>query len=907
MNERPIVRGSLDFAPDYLAWISLRHFLSADQLRDLAAVAVVKTTGGRLQLGDLFDQELSGTGAAATWTLAPRPVADELSRFLQMHIRALAWANDADISPPRPDDDVDEPLTAAIALYDATRLGGMDLQNRPAAFETLRLPADSSARVFAQALSGSAKLLADPQSLDRAAVVTLWADDLSPSLAVAALKHLGDLYADVDEWHGALSLYETARSRLDSIPSDHRGDFSVAMEDIILQSIAAAARVLSGPVVAANWLRPALSGEPGAARRLLALNGSHDALAASISTDIYEHVADLRTMVMLPPQLLGSQNIELAVGNWLNGKYPSAYQKFWSVLRRQIALGSSEESRETKAVYARAVFDQIEEEQGGRKTTSDFGFAVGLLIESGHSATAKRLNFDQDVVRGHLTPEVLRNAIARACRHSGVRLERLRVLFELFAHWLQELDESQAPLAGEMLRVIVMHSAASEASSNRSLNLAGRGLEILGEVARVRPEYRRLVASDVAALCQSKIASDDWWTARREALKLAELYADVWSKESFGGVIDATIGLLTKLEAGGSSPLVRPAMDLLTSEAVTSLVRQDQRRSTRLFSTILRFGLSQARESVHLLFNLSDLQADLVLDGPDREALAGVVATAKERAADKTLSNSGDYINALLAAGSRVGPGTTEEALNALGAVLRSPAEGHRAASFAYAYNPVLYLARRRDRIGESSGLTEGTFQSALDELGAALVVAWDSILAQPLLLRGLSIPPETRPNTTLVHNWGVATREFAKCVGQRGSLLERLALAEAHPELAHEIRRARVFWFDQDAPDLSEIRGEPTDIFYGAIGHRLSLYWQMPESQRGPLLFSLIERCVTAGPNLLDAAVWTAALHAGIDGQIGRAELRDYVARADAREDMRRALMSLVYELRRRDELPEW
>ena len=84
------------FAKDWLAWAALRHFLPARLVRELAGVIVAHISNGTLVISDLFDETVTpGPEWNSSWLLQPRPVNTPLEQYLQYHVRAIAWQNDA--------------------------------------------------------------------------------------------------------------------------------------------------------------------------------------------------------------------------------------------------------------------------------------------------------------------------------------------------------------------------------------------------------------------------------------------------------------------------------------------------------------------------------------------------------------------------------------------------------------------------------------------------------------------------------------------------------------------------------------------------------------------------------------------------------------------------------------------
>lgn len=892
------------FERDFLAWTALRHLLTADLLREVAAATAMALAG--VTLSDLFEEKLSAPGALGIWSLTPRRVEGEVARFLQQHIRALVWANDADIAPRA---FMDHPTATenvlAIAVADTVRLGGLDFESEAKVFRSIRVPEDSSAMVLAQALAFSVEHLSDfaQGHLDELL------ETLRPCeamLQTAALKHVGDLCADIDAWTAAQQLYLAAEKQRQQSDDNLWSGFKATFGDLILQSLAAADRVLEGYEMASARLQAALL-QTTAPDQLLTLNGSHDAMVAALLADLRSAGPDLRAAAMLPPLLLSSLSLDPAVRHWRLGNYSEAYRFFWSVLRRQTALGSASESRETKALFAQAVLDEVEDESLRRDRRGELAFAVRLLIESGDSKTARRISFSPLLVR-LIDQPLIEEVARRAERHAGARVERLMVVFELFAKWLKSLPAGREALAERMLNVIISQAGGHPATFETTKNLGGRGLEVLKNVAEARPEFCALVPNAVADLVLAKLSEEGFWTGVKSALGLAEAYLGAWSAETLQVVLHAMIALLDRRDPTEDSWIVQPSMGILMSEPVIALARTDKVLGAQVFGSILRFGLGHMSESVRLLLNLSRFEGDLELTDQDRRLLDEVIGKAQARLEQSDLMNAGDFAMALLAAASHAGPEVITSVLEAISKTLGSAGAARPWASFPYAYMQVLYLARHRREIEHGAGLSPEAFQAHLDQLGAQLLATWEIVMQKPQLLARFAIPPQTDPDPTLIHNWSVATREFAEHVAAGDGLRAVLTRAEGLAPFAQPIGRARSKWLGskQEAlPDIGEIESESDEFFYEALGSRLASLAAAPEAQRIPIVEALLRRCLALGPRYEDAALFAMALTCELVVSASATEVEHYLGRLDSKADLNGLLAPLVYALQGKGALP--
>lgn len=74
MSSSKVAQRRAHFAREHLAWIVVRHFLSADLVEELSRAVVAVASERRLAFDDLFDTaRSSGTLALASWAVRPRP------------------------------------------------------------------------------------------------------------------------------------------------------------------------------------------------------------------------------------------------------------------------------------------------------------------------------------------------------------------------------------------------------------------------------------------------------------------------------------------------------------------------------------------------------------------------------------------------------------------------------------------------------------------------------------------------------------------------------------------------------------------------------------------------------------------------------------------------------------------
>ena len=89
-------------------------------------------------------------------------------------------------------------------------------------------------------------------------------------------------------------------------------------------------------------------------------------------------------------------------------------------------------------------------------------------------------------------------------------------------------------------------------------------MEVLGEVAEKRPEFRAGVASEVVPAILSKFEEGEYWTGTAEALKVCSRYLDVLAPKDIGAIVSTTLSVLDKMDPSRDVwVIVRPAIDLL--------------------------------------------------------------------------------------------------------------------------------------------------------------------------------------------------------------------------------------------------------------------------------------------------------------------------------------------------------
>lgn len=879
----------IELVRDHLAWTTLHHFLPADIVRELA-IATLEAIRPDLTLAALFEESLSqGASLQATWTLAPRSVGDADLSYFQDHIRALAWGNDSDIGP-RPSSSKSASRPALEALAAARRLGQFDLGVKSAFIERLPLTEGSSGRVLAAAIAAAVDAY---NAGDEAGWVaaTDAAEALPLPLSALGLKHLGDLCADADLWARALSFYDRARERIDAF-GPKWGNFGILFHDIVIQSRANALWSLEGAGAAIEDLNKLAGCSSNRSTRLGVLNASHDALVAQLAVRDYSGLTDLRPTVMAPPLLIQSWDIGNATQNWIRGATDAAHRQFWSVLRRQTALGSVAEAKETKAVYGRALIGESAEGPNAKFDPSAFELGVRLLIESGSAKAAAALDLSTASTRRYLTPAFITRLADQVDNNPGSKDERTLVQFELIAGWTAALDADQGELAELMLRQIVDRVRGGTANIDASINIAGRGLKILSDLAIKAPGFRSRVSGVVVDLIVEQLEGDGFWKAQEDALILARNYIDVLSPRDLHRVLRPVASLLGQGEERRQIFVVRAALNFLMMPRAVEAAANDPELGSRFFREILRANFEQGGEDITTLFNLAAFGPAMELTAEDAEMLSSVVHTVGEQASSLNASSAIDAIHALFSAASHSGAVGVDLAIESLISLLTNRSR-NTPPGFPYAYGPILDLLQHGDAIRAGAGWSQTEFQMRLDRVSEALALAWGWIAEEPRRLAAFSIPPSKTPEPSLVNNWAWVTLEAIKTAHNSSALNAALVRAETVPELSHRIQLVRATSaprFDGNEMD-SAFRKEPTDVFYQALGHRLNLVREYEADEARNILEALLAEVLRRGPRELDLAVFVIAPESDLGKNDLQARLKNYQARLRSNASLQRIL----------------
>jgi hypothetical protein len=885
------------FKQNYLLWVVVRHFLSADLIEELSVAVVDAASNGSAALEDLFDTRISGgVSALATWVIRPRPVSQPFIGFLQRLIRAIVWQSDETVVPH--DHDV-KPVEKATmrSLESALELSHADLTTMAHWFtQAEALP--EPLRVLVTAVNRLIEVVQPATTAALEPIITDIASRIEAPLSAILVKHLGDLCGGADLWDVAESLYSRAELMLAHPVDPIWREFIRALQPIILQSRASALRITAGPRDSSTLLVDALDSVLLKNNIIGLANATLDILSATAESDETRFPKDSRAAVLFAPQLLDAHDNSVALTSWANEEYPDAHRRFWAVLRRQIALGSATYSRYTKAYYGRSLIESLQAKDNKDRVAGDFWLGVRLLIESGVPKIANQTNWTESLVGRHVGIELVTKTIGHTRRAQGSLPERTLVTLTLFKRWLQVLPPGNALVAGAMLRFVAESARDFDWPFFSSRNLSGASFDALKEVGLARPEFRASVADGVIAAIIAKLADKELFAVVK-AFETADAYVDAFDDRGLTLIVTTTLEVLERFDAHGRPwPVIQPALALLSCAAVKSLCDKDLALKAAVTSKLLSVSIETASENTSLMFVLRDLDPALIAAELDLNRLESVVSEIRRRAGEINSSAAVNNIEALLVAPTISRDAGIRDAIGGLLAILQSAARGRPSISFGQAYRPLMMLTEEREKIARDLSIPETEVTIMVEPLLDMLLQVWRKAAEMPLIFSGFAIPVPTAPNSTLVHNFTFASIGLARALGRENLMNDAMDGASRQPtlEMPMAVARAiRITAGDLEIFDLQSIQDEKRDAFYAALGQRLVLLKDLPPNTRTEIIKVLLEQCLRLGPKGVDAGVFTIALELSVFIENGSVELKNYRLRLDNDRELRLSVTPLL------------
>jgi hypothetical protein len=891
------------FEAHCLAWAALSHFLSADLLREFSQALVEVVGGGQFKLDQLFENELvAGSGGLESWAVRPLAVEGPVAQYLQNRIRYLVWGNDGDVyyeqNQPQPTGRI-----APAAIEDAIRLGQCDLLVLEQIADRLKVPSGTSLETLFIAM-GKASRLREAHDTQTASEIVELCNATDMPLAAVITKHLGDLCADADQWQSALQFYQASLFRLNQDATDDWSKFIALLIGIATQSTASALRATKGPALATDFLAPKLKDATLSKSPLFVLNASFDAFVAeSLSAGSFPFPPDRRASLLNEPLLLQTRNLSSALEASIEASdprgYESARERFWSVLRRQIALGSANDARTTQLHYANSIFISLEKAFGRDTKRELFIMALRLLVQSGQADAAKKMAWDERFVRAYIDDDSVTQLLSQTNALEASREERIGVAVELLCGWCLALPAERSEIAKRMLSFVAEVAASHKSSLRR--NLGGRSIEVLRQVAEQRPEFRLGVAAAVVPAILSKL-SDSVWTGIAESCKAAAQYLDVLQPQDARRVLTAVLDLLDRADpARAAWVIVQPAIDFLVEPTAQRLAKQDKDLDDRIVSTILRFGLNQETEYTRLLYYLYRFDLRSVYQNPIHSQLMKVVQAVRTQALRITASDAIDGACALLLASSAAGRDGVGDALKALEETLNTAFGNSRrvALAFPYAYQAFNILAQRQEQIAKDISVDLKEFRNQLRSLLNQIIKIWSQTAVEdPGIFAQFAFPPRTTPDPVIVHNWAFGSMALAQSLGEKDRVRAALDTAAKEPSLSGPITLARAVRLgpgEWDDLNPAAIRSDNAETFYAALGQRLVSLQDIDSAPRDAIIDALLAQSLRLGPNGLDAAVLLIAGYQRLKDLRDTPGYQNYVKRVENNRSLRLALMPFL------------
>lgn len=896
MSHDQVVRAA-SFRDELFLWLTVRHFLSADLLRELCSAAVGFGADGDFALDDLFDSVVTeGSDALVAWALMPRSVHGDLARRLQDLVRAIAWQGDSTRS-----DDVtskSDDFERLRLLWWAVDAGRFDLTSIDGS--TRRgAPPESIASLFV-AMNAIAQSIDDEQPVEQSPTLETLANRPFPLNAVL-IKHTGDLCIDADDWRKASALYRLAEQLLRDGEGREWGVFTRTFHTILKQSQANVLRQLEGPRAALQVLSGARSAS-FAEDPTSYINAGIDLSSATWASRSDGMGGDHRAVVVTAPQLSPIQrHLGYAYERLADGRYPDAYRWFWAGLRRQTALGSHVLSAEAKAAFGLGLIEQFADERAPASTAEEFWLGVRLMIEGGTPRVVERARWSEDVVAKYVDEPLIARALAHSQRPPSAVYARSLVLLELFSRWSRLLPRERPVAARAMLMALVQFATPKSSPIGAEKELILKSQKALRLIAKNKPSFKGLIGEQIVDLTLAWVR-DGAHFFTTEMLTVTLEFIDSLAAGPLRVLVE---GLLTHVETLNLADVDfrynNLILGVLESAAARKLRKTDPALSDRIDRFEIDIALGQRTEPRNLFFLLRRLPKALVDERIDDASIAGLVEQTRTRALQINSSDATEHIIALLSAPELAGPVAIRDALAAFKNILRSALDSDPAISFGSAYSVLTQLGNPLEPISQSLAEKGSVAADEIDEIWGLLLSVWARAPETPEMFNGFMLPPPTEPDPVYVHNWAFASSQLAQRLSRISGLDQALDTASENAMLRRPITVARSI-----AATPRELQGispalidqEGGDAFYAALGQRLAVLAGSGASNRGDLVRALLHGALRHGPNGMDAAVFTAALEDGVAPSLSISDVAEYGERLEANKSLRLGLSALYYAI---------
>lgn len=871
-----------------LHWMVVHHLLPADLLRELASAIIEVSTEGKLQFNDLFE-DIAPTGPMATsnWYIAARETGSPFTDFLSRLIITMVWKSDE--TPSLPHDGVDN--REAVWIQDLRGAFALSSTNLDATLDCERQEDEGALGDVFTALAAARGAIdgSEEENLTEATDV-----DRPSVLKALLIKHIGDLYADLDRWQEALVSYRTAEKHL---YCESGWDDTVATTQyIVAQSIAMATWHVHGPNAAVPLLETLANKRGIVATPLPTLNARFDFLNASYacsSSSIAgsnKHVA-----AYLAPLIINSHKLDNAMTSTSVGRYQEAHRWFSATLRRQTALGGAAVSWATRGYYGRSIIDELQTLLGSQNIPDKFVLAVRMLVESGRAELIEKTNWSADLVETYVNDNVLNEIMIMVKRNSGVAIERSLVVTALHREWLLVLPRDREALARRMLSDLVEAVRTGAYTGMARTNTGGIALKSLKTIGKARPEFRRLVGPELIRILDDMLANRGALTVS-EALETVEEFIGGLDDETVKALCDLTIKLVERLPSGAAWPVIRAAQKLLESNAAALLASKDDRFKRDRSIALIKLALNSAQENSSLLYVLRDVDLSSISEHIDAQGIAVIVDGIRKGALEISSSAATSNIHALLVAPKVSGQEGVHDALLGMLDILHSAQKERPSPALHNSYEVLLLLARHGDEIA-SNIENSASFIEDAKGLIEPLCAMWRIAASNPLIFAGFAIPPLSVPDRVIVHNWTFATLEFAKWLNLSNVVETALNVATANESLGESMSVARAIQGTSSAViDGTKVALERADAFYAALGERLAAMEPLTNAAARAQLRILLDRCMQVGPRGEDAALllMSKRLNVLLDPQ--NADVTSYVAKIRNESKLRLSLSPFLH-----------
>lgn len=883
---------------NWLTWAALRHFLPTTTLRLLSLVIARRIGGPDLSLSELFEEEVVGSADVPhidCWLLRGRVSESENKKYEYIKDRIRKWAMHSDREAFTGEDQKSETdyIPVATALEKACQLGSVDFNSLQG--QSLKIePHGDTSILDLEALLSAGAMNSSPAAVGD--FNQRFSKTSQPLKAVIA-KHVGDLYADLDDWQCASQFYNLAMQLLERTPGDILGDVAEVLRDLTLQSIATAGWMLVGPERAVDLLGPAT--EDGSFRQhpILKCNSLPTlTYARMLVADTFKYPPDLRGLLMAPPQLSSSFDLGVALSFVAAKNFSSANGYFWSVLRRQQALGMILEAKSSKLCYSQAILADLCEKSESQRSSSSFELAVRLLIESEEASAVEKMAWAPELVRQFLNVGLVQEAQARADRYDGVKLMRNRTAMELYRHWIEHAGADKENAVQLMLEIIIKHAGSSPVDLITNRDLGTRAFAILEGLSDRGLGVSPGAARKFVEAFRKRMASPGAWNAKRHAMLAAPAFMDGLNSEHSVSVIESTLTNLRTISANLNAwHIVQPALRLLVSRPSARVARENADIGERILTTILTFGANQDTENSALLFYLRELDSKLLHD--PRIIAAARPTLAKLRDSFNQNSSAITHnIQSIFIAPSISGRELLADATATLLKVIASVPGRNGSVSFPVAYSAVLQFIQQKAALTNVADVSAQQVDEWFAGLFKEVVLMWGRAKSDAMIFAPFAIPLPSSPNQAIVHNWAFTSMRLADAVGRVTEMKQAIEDARSQPHLKAGIELGiALSEVSADKRDFRPAEDESSEVFYASLGRRLVGIRALEPATAGPLYLELLKGCFQHGPNGMDAAPMLAVLDWRPDDVPRDTSVTRYLARLESNRDLRLLLMPLV------------